>query len=131
MEMTYDGALIMPSSFVAIEKDEMTYVEGGTTKVYSGAQGWCVAAMLKAVGSGMVIFSRSVTKAVQPYLAGILAGGPIAWIATALSALGLVGIAHLGGQFASAGAQASWNMLRKGKFTLSANANLMSMISVN
>ena len=110
MEMTYDGALVMPSSFVAMDQDEMTYVEGGVTKVYKGIQGWCVAGLLKAVGAGMVVFSRTVTKAVKPYLASILSCGPIAWVATALSALGIVAIAHLGTQFASAGAEASWNM---------------------
>ncbi|MEE1281545.1 MAG: hypothetical protein UHK60_04720 [Acutalibacteraceae bacterium] len=29
MEMSYNGALVMPSNFVAIENDEMEYVEGG------------------------------------------------------------------------------------------------------
>ena len=29
MEMTYDGALVMPKNFAAVAEDEMTYVEGG------------------------------------------------------------------------------------------------------
>ena len=29
MEMCYDGALVMPSSYVAMDEEEMTYVEGG------------------------------------------------------------------------------------------------------
>ena len=28
--MCYDGALVMPSKFVMMDEDEMTYVEGGT-----------------------------------------------------------------------------------------------------
>lgn len=31
MEMTYDGALVMPSSFVAMNDEEMVYVNGGGT----------------------------------------------------------------------------------------------------
>ena len=29
MEMCYDGALVMPSNYVVMSEDEMTYVEGG------------------------------------------------------------------------------------------------------
>ena len=29
MEMCYDGALVMPSSYAVMSEDEMTYVEGG------------------------------------------------------------------------------------------------------
>lgn len=29
MEMCYDGALVMPSSYAVMDSDEMTYVEGG------------------------------------------------------------------------------------------------------
>ena len=29
MEMCYDGALVMPSNYVAMDEEEMTYVEGG------------------------------------------------------------------------------------------------------
>ena len=29
MEMCYDGALVMPSSYVTMNEEEMTYVEGG------------------------------------------------------------------------------------------------------
>ena len=31
MEMCYEGALIMPSSYAVMSEDEMTYVEGGIT----------------------------------------------------------------------------------------------------
>lgn len=31
MVMTYDGALVMPSSYAVMEQEEMTYVEGGGT----------------------------------------------------------------------------------------------------
>lgn len=29
MEMTYDGALVMPSNFAVVEEEEMTYLDGG------------------------------------------------------------------------------------------------------
>lgn len=29
MEMCYDGALVMPSSYAVMDEEEMTYVEGG------------------------------------------------------------------------------------------------------
>ena len=29
MEMCYDGALVMPSSYAVMNEEEMTYVEGG------------------------------------------------------------------------------------------------------
>lgn len=32
MEMCYDATLVMPSSYAVMEKEEMTYVEGG----------WCI-----------------------------------------------------------------------------------------
>ncbi len=31
MEMTYDGMLVMPSSYAVMDEEEMTYVEGGKT----------------------------------------------------------------------------------------------------
>jgi len=33
MEMCYSGALVMPSSYVVMDKDEMTYLEGGAISV--------------------------------------------------------------------------------------------------
>ncbi|MDD6069930.1 MAG: hypothetical protein PUC12_03845 [Clostridiales bacterium] len=33
MEMCYDGALIMPSSYAVMSEEEMTYVEGGWKRV--------------------------------------------------------------------------------------------------
>ncbi len=34
MVMTYDGALVMPSSYAMMEQEEMTYVEGGDRVYY-------------------------------------------------------------------------------------------------
>lgn len=35
MEMCYDGALVMPSSYAVMDEEEMTYVEGGASKFVS------------------------------------------------------------------------------------------------
>ncbi len=35
MEMCYDGALVMPSSYAIMDEEEMTYVEGGGTLTVS------------------------------------------------------------------------------------------------
>lgn len=36
MGMNYDGALVMPSSYVLMDEEEMTYTEGGKTTSYTG-----------------------------------------------------------------------------------------------
>lgn len=42
MEMCYDGALVMPSSFIIMDQDEMTYLEAGNgvTKLKSRWYGY-------------------------------------------------------------------------------------------
>ena len=35
MEMCYDGALVMPSNYVVMNDEEMTYIEGGASKFIS------------------------------------------------------------------------------------------------
>lgn len=39
MQMCYDGALVMPSSYAVMDEEEMTYVEGGGTKKYYNKAG--------------------------------------------------------------------------------------------
>lgn len=46
MEMCYDGALVMPSSYAVMDNEEMTYVEGGKIKIARGI----VAAAVDVVG---------------------------------------------------------------------------------
>ena len=42
MEMSYAGALVMPSNFVIVDENEMIYVEGGkvTTTTYTNKSGY-------------------------------------------------------------------------------------------
>ncbi len=56
MEMCYDGALVMPSNYVVMDEEEMTYVEGG-----SGALGAIVSAIAiggATYGAGQVCGER-------------------------------------------------------------------------
>ncbi len=55
MEMTYDGALVMPKNFVSVDEEEMTYVDGG--------------------GFSMDLFRRNVVGGVQKAIANYK--GPI------------------------------------------------------
>ena len=32
MELCYDGALVLPSSYAVMDEEEMTYLEGGNCK---------------------------------------------------------------------------------------------------
>ncbi len=54
MEMTYDGALVMPSSYAVMDEDEMMYVDGGWS-TYRGWNGWAkVSTMMASVGTWCV-----------------------------------------------------------------------------
>lgn len=33
MNMTYDGVLVMPSDYAVVHEDEMTYLDGGATRI--------------------------------------------------------------------------------------------------
>lgn len=132
MEMCYDGALVMPSRYAVMGNDEMTYLEGG--KAYSGAQGWACASLIAAVGTGISHFAKVTAKACLPYITGMLVGGPLGWVCASITVLiggaSLGALAYLGGQFASAGAQALYYMGTKGRFTIKANNNIFSLFSV-
>jgi hypothetical protein len=49
MEMCYNGALAMPSSYAVMNDDEMIYVEGGKTISYRLAYASTGGAMIKSV----------------------------------------------------------------------------------
>ena len=53
MEMTYGGALVMPSNYAAMSEEEMTYVEGGgTPKVVASAN-----TVKKLLKGGFIVFN--------------------------------------------------------------------------
>ena len=51
MEMCYDGALVMPSSYAMMEEEEMSYVEGG----WIGAPNWLVAGLTNLIIDAVVV----------------------------------------------------------------------------
>lgn len=129
------AALKMPSNYVVMDVEEMTYTEGGQTqKTYSGAEGWAAAAALGAVGVGMAAFGGKTIQAAIPIIIGMTAGGPIGWVAAGITsvigAAGLGTIVYFGNEFASAGKQAAYYMGTKGEFTLKLNDNPFGLISV-
>lgn len=78
MEMCYDGALVMPSSYVVMDEEEMTYLEGG--KFYgvnlSAAQCGDVATTLGTLGLSFTI--TSLAAAVIGYIPGLQAALAVA-----------------------------------------------------
>lgn len=65
MEMTYDGALVMPSNFTLMNEEEMTYLEGGGT------------------------FTLKMNKAAVKYIAQVAGTVAIASVTAAMGATGI------------------------------------------
>ena len=101
MDMCYDGALVMPSSYAVMSDDEMMYVEGGSAKDWAVsiacgliANAICAVAK-KAVTSGMVkVALTACAGAAKAVWAGITSAASFIWntpVALAIVA-GTVGI---------------------------------------
>ncbi len=50
MEMCYDGALVMPSSYAVMTEDEMTYVDGGISWETAAKVGKAIVSVCGTVG---------------------------------------------------------------------------------
>lgn len=105
MEMCYDGALVLPSSYAVMSNDEMTYVEGGVrvatwilstaidvavTLMFGGA---ATSAMGWLLGKGMSKVMKALVKGTSQWcnlLRNVLGNGTANWIS---SKLGMVGVA--------------------------------------
>lgn len=76
MEMCYDGALVMPSSYAVMDEEEMTYVEGG--KTYTAHFGSIGAARkyYRNVGGRLQIFGMATgfTSTVLSGMLGVVGG---------------------------------------------------------
>ncbi|MEY8425828.1 hypothetical protein AALB52_24770 [Lachnospiraceae bacterium 38-14] len=58
MEMCYDGALVMPSSYAVMSEDEMTYVEGGMSgRTRTREDRVCVASFIAAATGALAKLS--------------------------------------------------------------------------
>lgn len=63
MEMCYDGALVMPSNYVEMNEDEMTYTEGGAWYISNrGIKNVLAACALNPIGTTLI--SIGISKAV-------------------------------------------------------------------
>lgn len=128
MDMCYDGALIMPSSYAMMNEEEMTYVDGGwVEKSYSGFGGWIAASTLVACGATVSAFTGFITSTIW---AACIAGGPIGWLIGAMTLPGSVSASWLGGQLTGAGINALEYMGRYGHFTLTSTGSITSPLSV-
>ena len=70
MEMTYDGALVMPNSYALMQEDEMTYIEGG------GYVGVTVKLPKAVINMGAVLGAAFAAGYVGWYCKGLAALGP-------------------------------------------------------
>lgn len=118
MEMCYDGALVMPSSYAVMNSEEMTYVDGG------------VSAKVKWWGIQIKFTGRDAEGLAWAF--GV--GSGAAWLASELSAPTVVGGLAWGAIAASLALATSVvggiNWLKKGRgFTLNRSWNGLAWIS--
>ena len=59
MEMCYDGALVMPSSYAVMDEEEMTYVEGGGWSTYKGLEALATITAIGAAAAAALVASAS------------------------------------------------------------------------
>lgn len=113
MEMCYDGALVMPSSYAVMNEDEMTYVDGGVrvstwilstaidvavTLMFGGAATSAIGWLL---GKGMSKVMKALVKGTSTWcgiLRNVLGNGTANWISSKLGMVGVaVGFTSVGG----------------------------------
>ncbi|MFY9379405.1 MAG: hypothetical protein WAP07_04075 [Acutalibacteraceae bacterium] len=61
MEMCYEGTLVMPSNYVVMDSEEMSYVEGGfaiPNWLVGGAINWAISAAFGGLGSFCAMASK-------------------------------------------------------------------------
>ena len=99
MEMCYEGALVMPSSYAVMNEEEMTYVEGGMTgKARTAEERICVASFVATSAYAvskmtMAAFKGALSTACAPLVSFIAALGGCALMAAATYEWTLAGIA--------------------------------------
>ena len=87
MEMCYDGALVMPSSYAVMDEEEMTYVEGGGSvslyssgnvfniyKIHYTAKDCAKIALVCGVIAGVATIVATLTGPIGALAGGITAG---------------------------------------------------------
>ncbi len=134
MDMCYEGALVMPSNYVVMDEEEMTYVEG-SIKVSSWIVGaaidvglsalgiWNVSAIGWLMGSGISKLCNGVTKSVGSKIIGkvlkskVLQTGLGSYVTSKIGIIGTVlGMTSLGGMIATV--WDAWDKNLDGNITL-------------
>ena len=83
MDICYDGALVMPSNFVAIESDEMEYVDGGFYIPYTTIRSFVLTCCINPIGATLIGIACSKLAGLITAKAAILGakigafGGPV------------------------------------------------------
>lgn len=84
MEMCYDGALVMPSSYAVMSEDEMSYIEGGLTWSQTKKLAVSFLAVIGGINTIVTAFSNAVK--FGKFIRGIAQGAFVKGIATKVSA---------------------------------------------
>ena len=71
MEMCYDGALVMPSSYAVMDEEEMMYVEGG---MKASAKWWGIRITLNSTETNYVSMGLNTATYIYSTALGILNG---------------------------------------------------------
>lgn len=98
MEMCYDGALVMPSSYAVMNEDEMTYVEGGITWDQAKKIGTGILAVIGAVNTVMAAFSNAIKlgKAIKGFAQSAFVKGVAVKVSAAIGRITTWISAHIG-----------------------------------
>lgn len=129
MEMCYDGALVMPSSYAVMDEDEMTYVEGGKEYKYKkgDATGYkdcyqSAATLAYVAGISWIMGKASAACTIM--------AGPVATVMTAIFSLVKWVCAAFASQFFYA-AETARAIYKKSSYTICVNTFLGVPTSVS
>ena len=122
MEMTYGGALVMPSNYAVMSEEEMTYVEGGKNYTYkkgdyTGIKDCYQSSFTLAYIAGVSWVMGKVAKACT------LIAGPVGTVMTAILSLTKWVCTNFAAQFFYAAEQAK-AMYKKSSYTICVNTLL-------
>lgn len=83
MEMCYEGTLAMPSNYVVMDSEEMSYAEGGAVLTYTDSRNILAAIAINpttivAIGVSIVVAKRIVSR-----VAAVM-GGVVGWAAAVI-----------------------------------------------
>ena len=79
MEMCYDGALVMPSSYAVMNEEEMTYVEGGGTITVKFSKDFIRDSVTAITSAVCTIIGSVIGTAVGSSVVGGAIGAAVGW----------------------------------------------------